>query len=544
MPEWDDEKVLMLIENYKARPIIWDPKNKDYSKKPLKEDAWTEIGIAVGTTGDVCKKKMIIILASWRREKAKEKKSGGQEKNSLNPKPVIFLDEIWIFSKRNVERSWQDDDIKSVRKPEGYEEAACKDKWKNLRSAYARYLRQKPTNGSSAQVKKKYYLADYLAFLTPFTKSKQQESSIPSPTNINEETSNSTHEEAREAELPESEVQDENNENERAVEDAAAELLVVDSSLTRNKVSSRKRKEVDPLEKCAVEYFTSKNRSQPETREDADLLFLKSLLPDLRQMTNAQNHGFKLNELCRLLMPSARKNANPNARKYKNYSEDGMAAAIEAVQNGRMSKNRAAVCYGINRTTLINHIKGTKCKKVGRPTVLNHQEEQLMVHALLKLADWGYGFDRQQLRRCVQDFLRKLDRPNPFRDGLPGVDWCIAFEKRWKQEISRRVAQNLPKNRALAGTHDVMLDFHNKIKELTEKYDLTNKPQNIFNCDETGFQTDAGTQKVLCKRGTRNPTKLVGSVSKGMYTVLMCCNAVGEFLPMFINPDMPELFMC
>ncbi|KAK9687342.1 Alcohol dehydrogenase transcription factor Myb/SANT-like [Popillia japonica] len=83
MPEWDDEKVLMLIENYKARPIIWDPKNKDYSKKPLKEDAWTEIGIATGTTGDVCKKKMIIILASWRREKAKEKKSRGTGKGNL-----------------------------------------------------------------------------------------------------------------------------------------------------------------------------------------------------------------------------------------------------------------------------------------------------------------------------------------------------------------------------------------------------------------------------------------------------------------------------
>lgn len=212
-----------------------------------------------------------------------------------------------------------------------------------------------------------------------------------------------------------------------------------------------------------------------------------------------------------------------------------MAAAIEAVQSGTLSIKRAATCHGINRTTLMNHIKGRKYKKVGRLTVLNHQEEELLVHALLKLADWGYGFDRQQLCRCVQDFLRKLDRPNPFRDGLPGVDWCIAFERRWKHELSRRVAQNLPKNRALAGTHDVMLDFHNKIKELIEKYDLANKPQNIYNCDETGFQTDAGTQKVLCKRGSRNPTKLVGSVTKGMYTVLMCCNAVGEFLPMFIN---------
>ncbi|KAK9729010.1 BESS motif [Popillia japonica] len=204
---------------------------------------------------------------------------------------VLYDQTMENYSNRQVqEKAWNE--VGKEIKAAG---AACKEKWKNLRSAYARYLRQKLTSGSSAQAKKKYYLADYLAFLTPFTKSRQQKSSIPSSTNINEETSNSTHEEAIEVEPPESEVQDENNENERVVEDSArGELLVVDGSLTRHKVSNRKRKEVDPLEKCAIEYFTSKNRSQSETKEDADLLFLKSLLPDMRQMTNAQKHEFKL----------------------------------------------------------------------------------------------------------------------------------------------------------------------------------------------------------------------------------------------------------
>ncbi|KAK9696083.1 hypothetical protein QE152_g32136 [Popillia japonica] len=100
------------------------------------------------------------------------------------------------------------------------------------------------------------------SFLTPFTKSRQQKSTIISSTNINEESSNSTHEEAREAKPLESEVQDENNENERVVEDSATdELLVVDRSLTRTKVFNRKCKEVDPLKTCAIEYLTSKYRS-------------------------------------------------------------------------------------------------------------------------------------------------------------------------------------------------------------------------------------------------------------------------------------------
>ncbi|KAJ8955075.1 hypothetical protein NQ314_006955 [Rhamnusium bicolor] len=79
-----------------------------------------------------------------------------------------------------------------------------------------------------------------------------------------------------------------------------------------------------------------------------------------------------------------------------------------------------------------------------------------------------------------------------------------------------------------------MEDCYNKLKDIIARFDLQSKPQNIVNCDEISFQIDAGIQKILCKRGSRNPNKLVGNVTKAMYTVLMCCNAIGDFLPMFI----------
>ncbi|KAJ8943849.1 hypothetical protein NQ314_009618 [Rhamnusium bicolor] len=76
------------------------------------------------------------------------------------------------------------------------------------------------------------------------------------------------------------------------------------------------------------------------------------------------------------------------------------------------------------------------------------QEEEILIHTLVKLGEWGYGFDRLQLQRCVQDYVRRMDRPNPFHNGMPGPDWCLIFETRWSKEISRHVAQNLPKSRA------------------------------------------------------------------------------------------------
>ena len=43
--------------------------------------------------------------------------------NNLNDplRQIVFMDETWIFSKGNPGRSWQDENVKSVRKPEGYE---------------------------------------------------------------------------------------------------------------------------------------------------------------------------------------------------------------------------------------------------------------------------------------------------------------------------------------------------------------------------------------------------------------------------------------
>lgn len=66
--------------------------------------------------------------------------------------------------------------------------------------------------------------------------------------------------------------------------------------------------------------------------------------------------------------------------------------------------------YAINRTTLMNHVKNYKCIAFGRPTVVTKHEEQLIVHALVKLSDWGFGLKRFQLQICMQDYLRRMDK--------------------------------------------------------------------------------------------------------------------------------------
>jgi hypothetical protein len=221
-----------------------------------------------------------------------------------------------------------------------------------------------------------------------------------------------------------------------------------------------------------------------------------------------------------------------DTRKY-GYSSEAMQNAILEVKKGTSIK-KAAFLHNINRSTLINHLKGYRCGTVGRPTLLTSAEEGMIVHALKKLGEWGFGIDRSAVQLIVMDHLKNVGRQHLFPGGRLGIDWMYGFENRWKHELTRRVAQPLPANRAYACNAPVVDDFFEKLTAVYERLDLTGRPQNVFNVDETGFQTDIGCQKIFCKRGAKNPHKTVASSNKTMYTVQVCCSAIGNFLPMYV----------
>jgi hypothetical protein len=39
--------------------------------------------------------------------------------NSSDPRPCIYLDETWVFANDTVRRSWQDEDVRSIKKITG-----------------------------------------------------------------------------------------------------------------------------------------------------------------------------------------------------------------------------------------------------------------------------------------------------------------------------------------------------------------------------------------------------------------------------------------
>ena len=62
---------------------------------------------------------------------------------------------------------------------------------------------------------------------------------------------------------------------------------------------------------------------------------------------------------------------------------------------------------------------------------------------------------------------------------------------------------------------------------------MREKPRQVYNCDETGFQLDSSRRKVIVPRGTKHAYRQAQG-TRDHITVLACLNAAGEDVPPFI----------
>ncbi|XP_032390430.1 uncharacterized serine-rich protein C215.13 [Etheostoma spectabile] len=66
-----------------------------------------------------------------------------------------------------------------------------------------------------------------------------------------------------------------------------------------------------------------------------------------------------------------------------------------------------------------------------------------------------------------------------------------------------------------------------------EEHVLREKPRQIYNCDETGFQLDSNRRNVIVPRGAKHAYRQAQGTREHI-TVLACLNAAGEDIPPFI----------
>ena len=144
------------------------------------------------------------------------------------------------------------------------------------------------------------------------------------------------------------------------------------------------------------------------------------------------------------------------------------------------SLRRFAKAKGVPFTTAQRWVNQPPSKKkVGRPTVMTEEEENLLATALKFLGDSNMGRDRDDVRNMVQAFLQVTKRPNPFKDLKPGMEWLRGFEKR-HPEISQRSAEVLTVARAKSLTPETVNIFFDKYEQIlsdNSENGLPNQPE-------------------------------------------------------------------
>lgn len=197
----------------------------------------------------------------------------------------------------------------------------CKKRWRMLRISLLRYLREsKKPSGSSGRKKKPFYLEDAMKYLIPYTKSRHQTGTADSDedevcdSDFQLEESQTVSEKVDNVNISNiSQKNIEQSQSQKVNETSTSDLLEsytvpsVSSELseeTPQGSSSKKRKiqkHTENWENSAVQcltalsnkYNANTKKKESSDEEDADLLFLRSLLPDLKKINDAQKRRFK-----------------------------------------------------------------------------------------------------------------------------------------------------------------------------------------------------------------------------------------------------------
>lgn len=217
------------------------------------------------------------------------------------------------------------------------------------------------------------------------------------------------------------------------------------------------------------------------------------------------------------------------ARHYKNYTEETLLQAVNAVKTGAMSSREAENQFNIPRKTILNKVKEKHCEKVGHPTALTNIEERHFVDVLIACAEYGSPLTMIEMRMLIKNYLdSKGRRIHIFTDNIPGKVWLDSFIRRHKHRLTKRHCQNLKRSRA-EKTDEEMEDYFNRLGITVNGV----KPEHIINYDETNLSDNPGTQKCIFRRGTKYPERYMNS-TKSAVSLMFAATATGQLLPLYV----------
>ena len=217
--------------------------------------------------------------------------------------------------------------------------------------------------------------------------------------------------------------------------------------------------------------------------------------------------------------------------KYKPWDDNSMQKALQAVKLDGASVRKAAMEYGVPKSTLGDRVSGRVTHGVlsGPPKYLSEEEEDEMVRFILGCASVGYAKTRKEILGLVQTQVDK-----PITHG-----WWDSFCKR-HPNLTFRTPAPLSIARATAVDEDALGRYFDLMERTLEDNGLLEKPCQVFNMDETGMPLSPQSPKCVFTRGEKNPVN-IDAGDKAQITVVPCVSAAGYCIPPMVIWDRKKL---
>ena len=166
--------------------------------------------------------------------------------------------------------------------------------------------------------------------------------------------------------------------------------------------------------------------------------------------------------------------------------------------------------------------------KAGRRTLLSSTDESLIAETCKLFLEWSYPLIKENVLGIVADYCKDKGI-KPFDANGTGKHWWNGFMKR-NPSISVRKPQALQINRAKAATREHLDHFYiNVLKKYLDRLSLTDKPEQIFNVDETSFCLSGRAYNVITAKA---PQVVIGGMGRENITVQTCILLQERYCPL------------
>ena len=129
--------------------------------------------------------------------------------------------------------------------------------------------------------------------------------------------------------------------------------------------------------------------------------------------------------------------------------------------------------------------------------------------------------------------IDKTKGKNKFGAKGPCYGWWLGFKARHPESAKLRKPDSLDRGRALFSTVNALREYFHLLKSVLDEGGFLNRPQDIYNCDETVIDLNKSSQKVVVPR--RFKTSHSRQVASTEHITIHCCiSAAGNTVPPFI----------